>query len=39
MDPEGFIGDAKALDAQWYADKDYHTLYVAEIEQILVKQD
>ncbi|MDD3747177.1 MAG: flavin reductase family protein [Anaerostipes sp.] len=39
MNPEGFIGDAKELDEQWYSNKDYHIMYVAEIEQILVRQD
>ena len=34
MDPEGFVD--KSLDEQWYPEKDYHVLYAAEIEQILV---
>jgi Conserved protein/domain typically associated with flavoprotein oxygenases, DIM6/NTAB family len=33
--PECFI-DA-SLDRQWYPDKDYHTLYVAEVTKVLVK--
>lgn len=39
MDQEGFVEDAKELDQEWYPNKDYHVLYVAEIEQILVRQD
>ena len=37
MDPEGFVD--KSLDEQWYPEKDYHVLYAAEIEQILVRKD
>lgn len=33
MLPDCFID--QTLDAQWYPDKDYHILYVAEIEQVL----
>ena len=29
----------KSLDEQWYPEKDYHVLYAAEIEQILVRKD
>lgn len=39
MKPEGFVDAFKQLDDEWYPNKDYHVLYVAEIEQILVKQD
>lgn len=36
MGPEGFtIGPE--LDEKWYADKDYHTLYVGEIEKAITK--
>ncbi|MCI8648925.1 MAG: flavin reductase family protein [Anaerotruncus sp.] len=33
--PEGFL--AQELDEKWYSAKDYHTMYIAEIEKILVK--
>lgn len=37
MGPEGFtIGPE--LDEEWYADKDYHTLYVGEIEKAYIKE-
>lgn len=36
MPPENFID--KASDAKWYPDKDYHTMYIAEIEKVLVKE-
>jgi flavin reductase (DIM6/NTAB) family NADH-FMN oxidoreductase RutF len=35
LKPEGFI--AKELDSKWYPEKDYHTLYISEIEKILMK--
>ena len=35
LSPEHFI--AKEMDEKWYSDKDYHTMYIAEIEKILVK--
>lgn len=34
--PENFI--AGELDKEWYAQKDYHTLYIAEIEKIFIKE-
>lgn len=34
MPPENFI--ARENDARWYPDKDYHTMYIAEIVKILV---
>ena len=34
--PECFI--ANELDTKWYPQKDYHTLYIAEIEKILIKE-
>ena len=34
--PECFI--AKELNDEWYPDKDHHTLYIAEITKILVKE-
>ena len=39
MDPAGFVESQDSLDAQWYPEKDYHVLYAAEIEQILVRTD
>lgn len=35
MPPENF--DAKENDAKWYPNKDYHIMYIAEIEKVLVK--
>lgn len=35
MPPEHF--DAKEYDAKWYPNKDYHVMYIAEIEKVLVK--
>lgn len=34
--PESFI--AKECDEKWYPEKDYHTLYIAEVEKILIKE-
>lgn len=34
-DPSCFID--KSCDERWYPDKDYHTLYIAEIEKVLVR--
>ena len=34
LDPEGFID--KECDTKWYPQKDYHTMYVVEIEKVLV---
>lgn len=34
--PECFIDTN--LDEKWYPNKDYHTLYIAEIEKILIKE-
>lgn len=34
--PEYFL--AQELDEKWYPDKDYHTLYIAEVSKILVKE-
>lgn len=28
----------KELDERWYADKDYHKIFIAEIERVLVKE-
>lgn len=36
LTPGGFI--EKRLDSQWYPEHDYHTLYVAEINKILIKK-
>lgn len=32
IDPAAFLADG--IDAQWYPDKDYHIVYVAEVESI-----
>lgn len=34
-DPSGFID--KSCDERWYPDKDYHIMYIAEIEDVLVR--
>ena len=34
--PEGFIDET--IDGRWYADQDYHDMYVAEITQVLEKR-
>ncbi len=34
-DPSCFID--KSCDERWYPEKDYHTMYIAEIEKVLVK--
>lgn len=36
LGPEGFT--TPELDAQWYADQDYHTLYIGEVEKVLIKE-
>ena len=33
-DPACFID--KSCDEKWYPNKDYHTMYIAEIEKVLV---
>ena len=35
-DPACFL--EPSLDEKWYPDKDYHTLYVCEIQKVLVKE-
>lgn len=35
IDPSQFI-DA-SIDEQWYKDKDYHTMYIGEVQQILAR--
>ena len=35
MKPECF--DAPENDERWYPEKDYHIMYMAEIEKVLVK--
>lgn len=35
MEEAAFL-DQKIVDS-WYPDKDFHTLYIAEIEKVLVK--
>lgn len=34
--PECF--DIKENDKKWYSNKDYHTMYIAEIEKVLIKK-
>lgn len=36
LDPASFID--KSFDKQWYPDKDYHLLYICEIEKILTQK-
>ena len=33
--PEQFIDDT--IDSTWYKDKDYHTMYIAEVTEILAR--
>ena len=35
INAEDFID--KTVDGKWYADKDYHTMYVGEIKQVLMR--
>ena len=35
-DPACFID--KSCDEKWYPDKDYHTMYIAEVEKVLVRE-
>lgn len=35
--PECFL--ATELDAQWYPERDHHTMYVAEVQKILIKEE
>ena len=37
MGPEYFTEDW--IDGKWYPDKDYHVMYMASIEKVLVKED
>ena len=34
-DPSGFVD--KSCDERWYPKKDYHTMYIAEIEKVLIR--
>lgn len=36
LPPEDFIDTS--CDARWYPNHDYHTMYMAEIEKVLVKE-
>ena len=36
MKSEGFI--SKEVEPKWYPEKDYHTLYIAEIEKVLINE-
>ena len=33
--PEGFLD--QQIDSKWYPDKDYHTMYICEIEKVMVR--
>ena len=33
--PEQFLDDS--IDSTWYKDKDYHTMYIAEVTEILAR--
>lgn len=35
LDPKDFSDE---IDQKWYADKNYHTMYIAEIQKVLVKE-
>ena len=35
LEPNCFID--KSLDNKWYENKDYHTMYVSEIQKIFIK--
>lgn len=35
MEPKSFVADY--IDAKFYGDKDYHTLYIGEIKEVLVR--
>lgn len=39
MDANGFVEGCEEIDTANYPNKDYHFMYVAEIEKILVKED
>lgn len=36
LDPENMIDPE--IDGKWYPDKDYHTMYIAQIEKVLIKE-
>ena len=36
LSPDGF--DVKENDSRWYADRDYHTMYIGAIEKVLMKE-
>lgn len=36
LKPEYFI--TSGIDEKWYPEKDYHTLYISEVEKILIKE-
>jgi len=36
IDPAGFVDES--IDEKWYPQKDYHTMYIAEIVKVLVKE-
>ncbi len=36
LNPENF--DVKENDGKWYADRDYHTMYIGSIETVLVRE-
>lgn len=37
MNEKGFLGDTK-IPEQWYPEKDFHELYIAEITKVLIKE-
>lgn len=38
LKPECFTTQEQELNGKWYPNADYHTLYIAEITKILVKE-
>ena len=36
MEPEYFTEDG--IDGKWYPDKDYHVMYMASVEKVMVKE-
>ena len=33
-----YAGNDKKAEEKWYPQKDYHTMYIAEVEKILIKE-
>ena len=39
INPNGFrVGVIRDWTAKWYADKNYHTMYIGSIEAVLVRE-